>query len=75
MKLKEAIELGKSCGIETIEESINNVLFHSGQLFPYDKISENVSELKEEAKSVGIRFCQKCSYAILNEKCHFCQGD
>lgn len=50
MKLAEAIDIGKECGLETIEESILNIELHSVSLFLYDKIREELNELYQELK-------------------------
>ena len=50
MKLAEAIEIGKECGLETIEEFILNIELHSVSLFSYDKIREELNELYQELK-------------------------
>lgn len=50
MKVKEAIELGKACGLETIKECIINIEIHSPSLFAYTKINEELNELYEDLK-------------------------
>ena len=50
MKLQEAIEIGKECGLETIEECINNVTFHSTSFFAYDELEAECDELYEDLK-------------------------
>lgn len=49
MKLKEALELAKACGLRTVGEAILNVELHSPCLFPYEKIHEELHELCREA--------------------------
>lgn len=49
MKLREALELADECGLSTVGEAILNVEIHSPTLFPYEKISEELNELCQEA--------------------------
>ena len=48
MKLNEAIDLGKECGLETIEECLLNVELHSTSLFAYSKLNQELTELYED---------------------------
>jgi len=73
MKLKEAIEIGKTCGLHSIEESINNIIIHSTMLFPYNSINKELTELKTEAKAIGIEFCDK-GHAKINGSCYICRN-
>jgi len=50
MKLKEAMELGIACGLETIEECILNIEIHSPSLFLYEEINQELNELYEDLK-------------------------
>ena len=50
MKLIEACDIAWSCGLETIEEAINNIVIHAISLFGPDSISHEIIELKEEAR-------------------------
>jgi hypothetical protein len=50
MKLKEAIELGHDCGLETVEECIRNVEIHATMLFKYEDINKELNELHNEWK-------------------------
>jgi len=52
VKLKDAIELGKDCGLNTIEECIINVEVHAINFFPYKKINEELKELYEGYEEV-----------------------
>jgi len=75
MKLKEAIEIGRNCGLETPVESVNNILIHDTMLFPYDRIPEEEAELIKEAKEQGIQFCH-CGLAKFEtdgEDCYMCK--
>jgi len=40
VKLKDAIELGKECGLNSVEECVSNIEIHAMNLFPYKKINE-----------------------------------
>lgn len=72
MKLSQAIELGKECGLETPAECVNNVLMHVMNLFDYYRIDKEVEELKIEANDSGIEFHQ-CGLAMLNGSCYMCE--
>lgn len=48
MKLKEALELGKECDLDTVYECVNNVKLHSTSLFIYDEIDDEIGELYDE---------------------------
>ncbi len=73
MKLKEAIEFGQDCGLESPEECVNNILVHSTMIFLYDHIREEENELKKEAKAAGIQF-HKCGMAMKDGKCYMCEN-
>lgn len=51
MKLIDALELGKDCGLATVGEAVLNIDFHSSNLFSYSEIEEELSELYNEAHS------------------------
>lgn len=63
MKLKEALELAEACGLETVGEALNNVVFHALNLFSYEKVDEEIEELYSEFQKSGfkpedsIRYC------------------
>jgi hypothetical protein len=48
MKLEKALEIGRDCGLKTIEECILNIEIHSPSLFSYDKINEELNELYKD---------------------------
>ena len=52
MKLAECLELGKGCGLDTIDECVLNVEMHATMLFPYSEIKRELEELYEEVKEV-----------------------
>ena len=45
MKLRDAVLLGRSCGLATVEECITNVDIHSMSLFTYIDIEDELREL------------------------------
>ena len=53
MKAHEACELAYACGLETTYEAYQNVLLHSASLFVYDRMAEEVMELKAEIDIIG----------------------
>jgi len=48
MKLKDCLELGKECGLSTVEECYNNVTMHYSSLFVYDDIEKEMDELHKD---------------------------
>ena len=61
MKLVNAKELGKACGLETDGEAVLNVVIHASQIFEYDEIEQELQELEIDYDAVH----GKCSYAEL----------
>jgi hypothetical protein len=51
MKLKDAIGLGKACGLETVEECVCNIDIHCMSLFVYAHIDAELKELHDEYKA------------------------
>ena len=71
MKLSDAISIGKECGLNTPEEAVNNILHWSEMcLFTV----EEIDELVEEAKAIGIEFhnISGCGLAMINGRCYVC---
>ena len=52
MKLKEALEIGIDCGLETTRECIRNIQIHALSLFSYSEISKEIDELYNEAEEL-----------------------
>ena len=48
MKLKECLELGEECGLNTWEECYDNIYMHAISLFKYDDISNEILELQQD---------------------------
>ena len=48
MKLKDCLELAIDCGLETVGEALYNVNMHSGSLFIYSEIHNELNELQRE---------------------------
>jgi len=48
MKLKDAIEFGKDCGLNTVEECVSNIEIHAMNLFRYTEINKELKELYDE---------------------------
>ena len=48
MKIETAIEIGKNCGLTTVEECIGNIDIHAGNIFPYSEITKELNELYNE---------------------------
>lgn len=52
MKLKQALEIGLDCGLETIGEAILNINNHSGNLFSYENINKEIDELISDTNNL-----------------------
>ena len=52
MKLKDALEIGIDCGLETARECIRNIYIHATSLFSYSEISKEFDELYNEAEEI-----------------------
>lgn len=48
MKLKDCLELAKDRELETVGEALYNVNLHSGNLFAYSEIHNELTELQQE---------------------------
>lgn len=48
MKLKECMEIGKECGLYSIEECYDNIILHRLSLFEYNDISKEIEELQKD---------------------------
>lgn len=48
MKLKECLELGAACGLNTWEECYDNIYLHAGSIFKYDEIGKEILELQKD---------------------------
>jgi hypothetical protein len=55
MKLEEALEIGKECGLTTIEECVLNIEIHAPNLFAYTEIDKELRELYDE-----VFFIKRC---------------
>lgn len=53
MKLKDALEMGYDCGLETVEEAIINIELHASNLFPYQDIAKELDELYNEVQGIN----------------------
>lgn len=48
MKLKECMEIGKECGLYSIEECYDNIVLHNLCLFKCDDILKEIEELQKD---------------------------
>lgn len=48
MKLDECIRIGKECGMTTLGEAYDNIDYHCPMLFEYNKIEDELQELRNE---------------------------
>ena len=45
MTLQDCLELGRECGLSTLDECVRNVEIHSSSLFKYDDLANELTEL------------------------------
>ena len=50
MEYKQAMELGRECGLESVNEFIDNVIIHSPSLFKYPEIGKEITEMLLDAR-------------------------
>lgn len=53
MKLQQALEIARSCGLETVGEAILNIKMHSPSLFAYSELDAELAELDAEAEGIA----------------------
>ena len=59
MKLKECLELGKACGLNTWEECYDNVYLHAINIFNYSDINKEILELQKDIFAINPdKFCK-----------------
>jgi hypothetical protein len=74
MKLKDAIDIGKDCGLGTLPEAVNNVLAHQDLLLGHmPDPAKEVRDLIGEAEAAGVQFHDQCGLAMLNGRCYMCE--
>lgn len=54
MKLQRALEIARSCGLDTVGEAILNIELHSSSLFTYSELDAELKELYAEAEGIDI---------------------
>lgn len=64
MKLLEAIRIGKACGLITVGECFENVRLHSTNLFNYNKIGDELSELVDELIENNLKPTEKIDKVV-----------
>ena len=57
---------------------IRNIALHAISLFPYEDISDEINELRDDAKKNGVKFSKVCNDPIRNndnenELCYICE--
>lgn len=71
MKLLTALEIGKSCKLETVGEAIFNIRLHVTNLFNYDEIQTEYDELcndyEELSKKYGFSLDTKINNILKDE--------
>lgn len=53
MKLKECLEIGKECGLTTLNEALMNIEIHATNVFSYSEMSNELNELYESVKDIS----------------------
>lgn len=48
MTLETCMEIGKECGLNTIEEWYDNIVFHAISIFSYEDITVELLELQKD---------------------------
>ena len=64
MKLLEAIRIGKACGLTTLGECFENIRLHSTNLFSYNKIGDELSELVDELIEKNLKPTEKIEKVV-----------
>jgi hypothetical protein len=76
MKLKDAVGLGKACGLKSLEEYVLNIELHCMNLFLYDDVEKELAELNAEAKNA--KECYQCGDPVMwlapDSRCGDCTG-
>ncbi len=52
MTLTNACEIAEDCGLTTVGEAITNIEIHAPSFFDYDKLSDEIKELHNDAKNI-----------------------
>lgn len=55
MKLKQALSIGKECGLETVGEAYQNIIMHSMNIFPYSMIALEELELSSSIRAASFK--------------------
>jgi len=55
MKLKEALEIAKDCGLEDVGESLYNITMHAMSIFNYNEEKQEIEELFKDFKNSGFK--------------------
>jgi hypothetical protein len=76
MRLRAAVDLGKACGLTTLEEYVLNVKLHCMSLFPYDNVEKELAELKQDVDNA--KECYQCGDPVMwlapDSRCSNCTG-
>jgi len=51
MRLIEALNIAKACGLNTVGEAVMNINLHAVSLFPFEDLPLELEQLESEAKS------------------------
>lgn len=55
MKLKDALEIGKDCGLTDMGEAVLNIEIHAMNIFIYDEEEQELAELFKEVNDSGFK--------------------
>lgn len=80
MKLIPALQLGYGCGMKTVDDCLNNVHLHAINLFPYEKMNAEESELAAEFTASGLDKDMPVKEALLKlhtnkSVCPYCNAE
>lgn len=59
MTLATCLELGKECGLNTVQECVVNVEIHATSLFSYNKMNDELQELYSDLEKEESEFFNK----------------
>ncbi|MCP3899148.1 MAG: hypothetical protein GY707_05430 [Desulfobacteraceae bacterium] len=67
MKLKDCLELGKECGLNTIEECVSNVVMHSTSMFVHAQLNKELKELQQDLDALALKIPVDTALELLDD--------
>lgn len=68
MKLIKALEIAKDCELETVDDAIKNIYYHSMNLFAYEDMNREEIELNNDFVSSGLKLTDSVESALAELK-------